>query len=61
MKPDFADAYLNLGIVLKEEGEVEESRKFFFQLYKMDATLRVGFYQLFDLFLDAASGNEVLY
>ena len=23
----FADAYLNLGIVLKEEGEVEEARK----------------------------------
>ena len=25
MKPDFADAYLCLGNVLKEEGEVEEA------------------------------------
>ena len=25
VKPDFADAYLNLGIVLKEEGELVEA------------------------------------
>ena len=25
VKPDFADAYLNLGVVLNEKGEVEES------------------------------------
>ncbi len=60
VKPDFADAYLGLGIVLKEKKEFEESKKSLLEAVKMDATLRTGFCQLFDLFLGAASGNEVL-
>ncbi len=56
VKSDFADAYLNLGVLLKEE--VEEAIRSLLLAVNLDPTLRTGFFQLFHAFLGAGSDGK---